>query len=89
MKRTFLTSVLFAFPGAKKSGPTSGSGDEAFVHTMDSSDVVLRKDRYVIYVQSGVDVEMDPDTRTLFPADLELRRKSEQQRIGRWFARLW
>lgn len=65
----------------------TGFGDEAFAPENDGSDVVLRRGRYVIYISTVADVESDSDARNLSKAELETRRKTEVQRIGREFAK--
>ena len=65
----------------------SGFGDEAFAPERDGPDIVLRRGRYVIYVSTVADIDSEADARNLSKAELETRRKSEIQRIGKEFAR--
>ena len=65
----------------------SGFGDEAFAPERDGSDIVLRRGRYVIYVSTVADSDSEADARNLSKAELETRRKTEVQRIGKEFAR--
>ena len=65
----------------------TGFGDEAFAPERDGSDVVLRRGRYVIYISTVAEVESDSDARNLSPVELETRRKTEVQRIGKEFAK--
>jgi hypothetical protein len=64
-----------------------GFGDEAFAPERDGSDVVFRRGRYVIYISTVADVESDSDARNLSKVELETRRKTEVQRIGKEFAK--
>lgn len=65
----------------------NGFGDEAYASGLESSDIVLRRGRYVIYVNTFAEVEGDADAATLSRSDRSQRRKTEQQRIGKEFAR--
>ena len=64
-----------------------GFGDEAYTLGMESSNIVMRRGRYVIYVNTWAVVEDDADARSLTEPQLRSRQKSEQQRIGKEFAR--
>ena len=64
-----------------------GFGDEAYMWGWDDSDIVLRRGRYLIYVNTWAVVEDDADARSLTEPQLRSRQKSEQQRIGKEFAR--
>lgn len=64
-----------------------GFGDEAYTSGLESSDIVLRKGRYVIYINTFADVEGDSDAASLTRAERNQRRKTEQQRIGKEFAK--
>lgn len=64
-----------------------GFGEEAYTLGMESSDIIMRRGRYVIYVNTWAVVEDDADARSLTEPQLLSRRKSEQQRIGKEFAR--
>lgn len=71
----------------RESQELSGFGDEAFAPERDGSNIVLRKGRYVIYISTVANVEMDADVHNLSQAEQENRRKSEVQKIGREFAK--
>lgn len=58
-------------------------GDEAFVPERDGSDIVLRRGRHVIYINTRV--EDDADAQNL--SERETQRKAEVQRIGKEFAK--
>lgn len=62
-------------------------GDEAFVPEPDGSDIVLRRGRYVIYVSTVVNIDIDPNARNLSTVERETQRKAEVQRIGKEFAK--
>ena len=64
-----------------------GFGDEAFAPEREGSNIVVRRGRYVIYISAVVDVEGDSDARNLSKVEIEGRRKSEIQRIGKEFAK--
>jgi len=64
-----------------------GLGDEAYTSGLESSDIVLRRGRYVIYVNAFAEVEGDADSATLTRSERSQRRKTEQQRLGKEFAR--
>jgi hypothetical protein len=65
----------------------TGFGDEAFAPERDGSNIVLRRGRYVIYISTVADIDSEADARNLSKAELETRRKTEVQRIGKEFAR--
>lgn len=71
----------------RESQELTGFGDEAFAPERDGPDIVLRRGRYVIYVSTVADIDSEADARNLSKAELETRRKSEVQRIGKEFAR--
>ena len=64
-----------------------GFGDEAYTSGLESSDIVLRRGRYVIYINTFAEVEGDTDAATLTRSERSERRKTDQQRISKEFAR--
>jgi hypothetical protein len=96
-----LISILSLFPRVENPGlklanasgvPTlcaklSGFGDEAFAPERDGPSIVLRRGRFVIYINTIADVESDPDAQILSRVEREARQKAEVHRIGREFAK--
>lgn len=65
----------------------TGFGDEAYATERDYRSIVMRKGRFVIYINPVAYVETDPDAQTLSKAELETRNKSEVERLGKEFAK--
>lgn len=62
-------------------------GDEAVGSGYGSSDIALRKGKYTVYIRSTVDVDSDPDARSLTQDQRFEREKSEMRRLSREFAK--
>ena len=64
-----------------------GYGDEAYIWGYGGSDLVVRRGRYIVYINAGANVEADPDIRTLSHAERQARQNSEMRRLTKEFAR--
>ena len=65
----------------------SGFGDEAFAPERDGADIVLRRGRHVIYINTRVDADGYAEAQTRVASERETERKAEVHRIGREFAK--
>ncbi len=66
----------------------TGFGDEAFAPERDGPDIVFRRGRHVIYINTRVEADNDSlDTQNLSTPEREAQRKAEVQRIGKEFAK--
>jgi hypothetical protein len=62
-----------------------GFGNEAYDSGINGSNIVLRRGRYVIYININAEVDADEDARMLSRSQREEKRKSEVQRIRKEF----
>jgi len=62
-----------------------GFGNEAYDSGINGSNIVLRRGRYVIYININAEVDADEDARILSRSQREEKRKSEVQPIRKEF----
>lgn len=64
-----------------------GFGDEAYAWGFEGSDIVVRRGRYIIYINAGASVDEDPDARALSRSERRAREYSEMKRLTKEFAK--
>src|SRR6266404_2802796 len=64
-----------------------GFGDQAYSWGYAGSNVVFRRGRLVVFVNTYADVDSDPDARTLTQQEKENRERSEMKRLSKEFAK--